>query len=146
MLAGDLWIALVEDEAARSAVLPEYTHLAFTVAAGDFERVADRIREAGAPIWQENRTEGASLYFADPNGHKLEIHASDLYARLRSLRQNPYAANGANLIEGSHDTVVAFLDALTYGEASTPELRQTHAAWRRTASEMQESRAAKQRR
>lgn len=33
LLAGDLWIVLCEDEAARSQVLPEYTHVAFTVCA-----------------------------------------------------------------------------------------------------------------
>ena len=33
---------------------------------------------------------GASLYFLDPNGHKLEIHASDLEARLLSARERPW--------------------------------------------------------
>ena len=31
-----------------------------------------------------------SLYFLDPNGHKLEIHVSDLAARLRAARQDPW--------------------------------------------------------
>ena len=40
---------------------------------------------------QQNWTEGESLYFLDPDGHKLEIHASDLAARLRSARERPWA-------------------------------------------------------
>jgi hypothetical protein len=36
------------------------------------------------------RTEGVSWYFLDPNGHKLEIHASDLTARLRKAREQPW--------------------------------------------------------
>ncbi len=56
----------------------------------DFPALSERIRQAGAAIWQENWIEGDSLYFLDPNGHKLEIHASDLAARLRSARANPW--------------------------------------------------------
>jgi hypothetical protein len=46
--------------------------------------------DAGAPIWQENWTEGDSLYFLDPDGHKFEIHASNLAARIRSARAQPW--------------------------------------------------------
>jgi hypothetical protein len=28
-----------------------------------------------------------SLYFPDPNGHKLEIHVSDLAARIKSAKE-----------------------------------------------------------
>lgn len=48
-------------------------------------------RRSYAIIWQDNWTEGESLYFLDPNGHKLEIHASDLAARLQAARENPWA-------------------------------------------------------
>jgi catechol 2,3-dioxygenase-like lactoylglutathione lyase family enzyme len=88
--AGDLWLALQLDPMARSGPLPEYTHVALTVEPSDFDGLADRIRTAGATIWQDNRSEGASLYFLDPTGHKLEIHASDLAARLRSARERPW--------------------------------------------------------
>ena len=91
LLAGDLWVALVLDERVRAAALPEYTHIAFTVAQADFAALSERIVDAGAPIWQPNRTEGDSLYFLDPNGHKLEIHASNLEARLRAARESPWA-------------------------------------------------------
>jgi catechol 2,3-dioxygenase-like lactoylglutathione lyase family enzyme len=90
LLAGDVWIALVLDERVRDAALPEYTHIAFTVAQADFAALSQRIA-AGAPIWQQNWTEGASLYFLDPNGHKLEIHASDLETRLRMAKESPWA-------------------------------------------------------
>ena len=91
LLAGDLWLALVVDPAARAAPLPEYTHVAFSVPPERFAALADRIRASGALEWQQNWTEGESLYFLDPDGHKLEIHASDLAARLRSARERPWA-------------------------------------------------------
>ena len=90
LLAGDMWIALVSDPHARESTLPEYTHIAFTVSSEDFERLSTRIKQSGAEIWQENWTEGASLYFVDPNGHKLEIHASDLETRIRTAKENPW--------------------------------------------------------
>lgn len=88
--AGDLWLALVVDDVVRTRPLPEYTHFAFTVAPEDFTALSQRICQAGAPIWQENHTEGDSFYFIDPDGHKLEIHVSDLAARLASARANPW--------------------------------------------------------
>jgi catechol 2,3-dioxygenase-like lactoylglutathione lyase family enzyme len=90
LLAGDLWVALVLDQRLRSAPLPEYSHIAFTVAQADFAALSARIIDAGAPIWQQNWTEGDSLYFLDPNGHKLEIHASDLEARLKAAKTSPW--------------------------------------------------------
>jgi catechol 2,3-dioxygenase-like lactoylglutathione lyase family enzyme len=90
LLAGDLWMALVQDCDVRLGSLREYTHVAFTVSQEDFGHLANRIRAAGATIWQDNWTEGDSLYFTDPNGHKLEIHVSDLEARLHTARLNPW--------------------------------------------------------
>ena len=89
-LAGDLWVALVVDPCAREQALAEYTHIAFTVATEAFAGMLQRIRHAGARVWQENWTEGDSLYFLDPNGHKLEIHASDLATRLRTAQAHPW--------------------------------------------------------
>lgn len=88
--AGDLWMALVLDSKVRSGPLPEYTHVAFSVPHQDFQALTERVRRSGAFIWQDNWTEGDSLYFLDPDGHKLEIHASDLATRLQSARQNPW--------------------------------------------------------
>jgi catechol 2,3-dioxygenase-like lactoylglutathione lyase family enzyme len=91
LLAGETWIALVLDEAARRAPLPEYSHIAFGVDEANFAELVERIIQSGAKIWQENETEGASLYFVDPDGHKLEIHTSDLATRLRTAIEAPWA-------------------------------------------------------
>lgn len=90
LAAGELWLALILDARAREGPLPEYTHVAFHVPAAHFEAAAARIRGAGATVWQDNRSEGASLYFLDPTGHKLEIHATDLAERLRTARLAPW--------------------------------------------------------
>ncbi len=90
LLAGDTWIALVLDEHVRESALPEYTHVAFTVSDENWEHLSQSITQSGAEIWQDNWTEGASLYFVDPNGHKLEIHASDLETRIRTAKEHPW--------------------------------------------------------
>jgi catechol 2,3-dioxygenase-like lactoylglutathione lyase family enzyme len=84
--AGTDWLCLALDDAARGEPLPEYTHLAFTVSEGSYTVMEQRLKETGVAFWQRNHSEGESLYFLDPDGHKLEIHASDLNARVRALR------------------------------------------------------------
>jgi hypothetical protein len=42
----------------------------------------------------------------------------------------PHRAAANNLIEGRHRDVVAFLDRLTYGDGSSPGLRETREDWR----------------
>jgi glutathione S-transferase fosA5 len=86
LLAGGFWIALILDEPQDELALSTYSHVAFSVEESDFEKMAERIKAAGAGIWQQNHNEGASLYFLDPDGHKLEIHASDLKARVQHKR------------------------------------------------------------
>jgi catechol 2,3-dioxygenase-like lactoylglutathione lyase family enzyme len=90
LLAGDVWIALQEDPQTRRRPLAEYTHVAFTVPDSEFEHASARVIQSGARIWKENTSEGKSLYFEDPNGHKLEIHSSDLGSRiLHERRRSP---------------------------------------------------------
>ncbi len=90
LLAGDDWICLSLDETTRPGPLPDYTHVAFSVDAEAFASIAQAIREQGVTIWKENRSEGDSLYFLDPDGHKLEIHSGNLESRLAELRRKPY--------------------------------------------------------
>jgi len=86
--AGDLWLCLSLDAATRQGPLAEYTHVAFSVAPADFDAARERLREAGAETWRDNRSEGASYYFLDPDGHKLELHLGDLQSRLAHYRRS----------------------------------------------------------
>lgn len=90
LLAGDGWICLSLDTETRHGPLAEYTHLAFSVDRSAFADCAEAIRSRNVVLWKENRSEGDSLYFLDPDGHKLEIHAGDLQSRLAALRMQPY--------------------------------------------------------
>jgi catechol 2,3-dioxygenase-like lactoylglutathione lyase family enzyme len=89
LLAGGAWLALVEghEPATQST---EYSHIAFDVAPEHFATLAARIAESGARLWQDNWTEGDSLYFDGPGEHRLEIHSSDLGARLRAALADPW--------------------------------------------------------
>ncbi len=83
---GTLWLCLeVSDEVSPAR---DDTHYAFSISQEDFPAQAKRIA-ATARIWKENRSEGASLYFLDPDGHKLELHAGDLEPRLAHYRAHP---------------------------------------------------------
>jgi catechol 2,3-dioxygenase-like lactoylglutathione lyase family enzyme len=93
LLLGDIWLCLSRDDRTRSSALPEYTHIAFTVPVVRFEEVAARIRASGTTIWQDNKSEGASLYFLDPDSHKLEVHAGDLQTRLAAMKERPWEPN-----------------------------------------------------
>ena len=88
--AGGTWIALLEDKKARDTQLPEYTHVAFSVRSKDFGPLSKRIRESGAEIWHRNETEGPSIYFLDPDGHKLEIHVGTLETRIASAKKDAW--------------------------------------------------------
>ena len=90
LMAGSTWICLSVDANVRTEPHPDYTHFAFGCAAEEFGTRADRIRGSGAPIWKENVSEGDSLYFLDPDGHRLELHVGDLRTRLESCRVRPY--------------------------------------------------------
>ena len=93
LTCGDLWLCLSFDET-RDYVPPnesDYTHYAFSVAPADFDSFSHRLEQAGVTVWKSNKSEGASFYFLDPDGHRLEIHVGDLTQRLAACRDNPYA-------------------------------------------------------
>ncbi|TCM00759.1 VOC family protein [Sphingomonas sp. PP-CC-3G-468] len=71
--AGSLWLCLSRDENTRSSPHPDYSHIAFSVPDVDYVALSKRVT-AEAIVWKENKSEGASTYFLDPDGHKLEIH------------------------------------------------------------------------
>lgn len=85
LTAGALWLCLSYDPQTRGAPNPDYTHVALDVAADDFKTLTDRVIASGASVWKQNRSEGASLYFLDPDSHKLELHAGTLESRLAAM-------------------------------------------------------------
>ena len=86
-LAGDLWLCLSLDENVRKESLKEYSHIAFDLESEDFNNVLIKIREFGIKEFKENSSEGESIYFLDPDGHKLEIHCGTLESRLNEYRK-----------------------------------------------------------
>lgn len=89
--AGELWLCLsLDEEGTAMLASPGYTHYAFSIAPADFAPFAARLRAAGVPEWQHNRSAGDSLYFLDPDGHQLEAHAGSLAQRLAACRAAPY--------------------------------------------------------
>jgi len=90
LLAGSTWICLALEESRHQKKSIGRSHIAFSVDDKDFEHLASRITESGAGTWRENVSEGKSLYFLDPDGHRLEIHAGDLRSRLAFCRKKPY--------------------------------------------------------
>ena len=86
--AGSLWLCLSRDEDVNSLPRQDYTHIAFSVCDADYVGLRDRLN-AECVIWNQDRSEGASTYFLDPDGHKLELHVGSLESRLSHYRKNP---------------------------------------------------------
>lgn len=87
-LAGDLWFCLDLDSEVRTAELPEYTHFAFSIKQEDFQVVQQKLIDSGAKIWKQNKSEGDSLYFLDPDNHKLELHVGNWQTRINDYKLN----------------------------------------------------------
>jgi len=81
---GSLWLCL---ECGSPSRRTDDSHLALSCAPEDFARLEAQL--AATPRWKANRSEGASLYILDPDGHKLEIHLGTLDSRLAAYRAAP---------------------------------------------------------
>ena len=79
------WICLSVDTAQPSR---DYSHIAFDISEQQFEQYSQSLIASGIEIWKDNKSEGDSLYFLDPDGHKLEIHVGRLACRLQKMREN----------------------------------------------------------
>ncbi len=84
--AGTFWLCLSLDPSVTGN--SDYTHIAFDVPPEEFEKLSTRILKSGVQPWKENRSEGQSLYFCCPDGHRLEIHVGDLNSRLRAIAED----------------------------------------------------------
>lgn len=85
-LSGNTWFCINHD--VNSAATQDYTHIAFDVAQNDFNNMKSIIIASGAIIFKDNISEGDSLYFCDPDGHKLEIHNGNWQTRIASKKGN----------------------------------------------------------
>ncbi len=94
--AGLLWLCLSRDEHVRSSPRPDYTHIAFSVTEQSYSELSALV-SANSVIWKDNRSEGASTYFLDPDGHKLELHVGSLNSRLAHYREHP--VKGVAIVE-----------------------------------------------
>lgn len=70
-------------------VQPCYTHYAFSVNEDDFQKMEAKIIASGATVFKENTSPGKSLYFLDPDGHKLEIHLGTFRDRIVAKKETP---------------------------------------------------------
>lgn len=87
LTAGDTWVCLSAGEPRPAS---DYTHIAFSVGEEALADLRSRLKQAGAEEWQQNTSEGDSVYVLDPNGHRLELHCGTLATRLAELEKSPY--------------------------------------------------------
>ena len=87
-----VWLALnVQESIPRSEIRQSYTHAAFTIDAADMAEMTERLQRLDVvilPSRPRGDGEGQSLYFADPDGHLLEIHTGSLATRLQAQRSH----------------------------------------------------------
>ena len=88
--AGSMWLCLSLDSAVSRATERDYTHIAFTFDPVELAAFRARLLATGGSEWKSNSSEGDSVYFLDPDGHRLEAHVGNLESRLASLRETPY--------------------------------------------------------
>lgn len=85
-----IWLALnVEEDIPRRDIHLSYTHLAFTVSEAELPDWERRLRLGGARIFESRERDPrdrTSIYFADPDGHKFELHTGTLHDRLQYYR------------------------------------------------------------
>ena len=72
--AGALWLCLSYDPETRRKPHPDYTHIAFDVSQEAFAAAVAQVEAAGARPWRQNRSEGDSYYFLDPDGNRIEFY------------------------------------------------------------------------
>lgn len=87
-LACDDWICLSLKPEYQANPNPDYTHYAFSVQKEDFTKICELIIASGVEQFQENSSEGDSLYFCDPDGHRLEIHVGNWQTRIAAKKAN----------------------------------------------------------
>lgn len=83
---GGLWVALNEEkDILRNEIQYSYTHTAFTIEESEYNSWYQWLKKNNVNIL-EGRTrdlrDKQSIYFTDPDGHKLELHTGTLENRM----------------------------------------------------------------
>ncbi|PTJ71230.1 FosB/FosD family fosfomycin resistance bacillithiol transferase [Mammaliicoccus sciuri] len=83
---GGLWVALNEEkDIPRNEIQYSYTHTAFTIDESEYNSWYQWLKKNNVNIL-EGRTRDVrdkqSIYFIDPDGHKLELHTGTLENRM----------------------------------------------------------------
>ena len=88
--ADSLWLCLSCDPSVPFTASNDYSHIAFDIEAEQFQDFYQHVMESDIKQWKDNKSEGQSVNFVDPDGHKLEVHCGSLASRLASLKNKSY--------------------------------------------------------
>ncbi len=84
---GELWLALNLTE--KNVNNPNRAnHIAFDVNLEDYYILRSKLIENRVMEYKENKSEGESYYFKDPDGNNLELHVGNLESRIKAILEN----------------------------------------------------------
>src|SRR5699024_3868745 len=87
-----LWLALNEEkDIPREEIKYSYTHMAFSISDDDFDEWYQWLEDNEVNILEGRKRsiqDKQSVYFTDPDWHKLELHTGTLEDRLNYYKQS----------------------------------------------------------